>query len=211
MKTKKILFVLGLCMGVLFLAGCSTARANNTQFQMGFSALFIDSTAVVDYGAMLASEMPELTIDGTAPRFTPIIAGVIENDWESGILHDPMMGIGGIMKTTLLVAGGDLDVMVATLDNAARDARNGMFLPLDQVFTAEEMAAFGERLLQFEHVETDGIYTWATGEMTAIYGINITGNEDMQKIFGGQEIGVFIIANTSHLDLAREVMLHLAE
>lgn len=209
MKTKITLLVLTLCIGIIIFTGCSSASARGSSFQMAFSALYMNSTAIGEYGTALTNKMPELTIDGNAPHFIPVFAGVVENNFETGVLHDPMMGLAGMMQMSMLVMSGDLDLVVATLDNAARDARNDMFIPLDEIFTAEEMAAFGDRLLSFEHVDTDGFDTWPTGEMTPICGINITGNEDMRKIFGNQEIGVFIVANTGNLDLAKGVMLSL--
>ena len=209
MYIKLISLALLLCLLVVPLTGCSSARNGDAPFQIAFTALHMNTAAVSDYGAMLVNEMPELVIDGNAPRFTPIVAGVVENDPESGRIHDPMMGIAGMVQIPLMVTARELDVVIATLDNAARDARGDMFLPLDEIFTPEELAAFGDRLISFEHVEIDGPYTRPTGEMTPICGINIAGNEHMRQIFGEQEIGVFIVANSRNVELAREVMLSL--
>ena len=207
-----IALILVVCILVMSLAGCSSASAsaNRTSFHIAFSALYMDATAVSEFSEVLASEMPELTIDGNAPTLTPIFAGMVENDFEAGIFHDPMMALS-IMKIPMMVAAGELDVVVSTLDNAAREARSDIFLPLEEVLTAEELAQFSDRLLAFEHVDTDGYNTWPTGEMTPVCGINITGNEYMRQIFGNQEIGVFIVANTGNIELARSVMLSLAE
>ena len=206
---KNIIIALVVCLFTMSLAGCSPSTARDAPFQIVFASLYMNETAISDYAVTLSNDLPDLTINGNAPMLTPVIAGEIKNDPEAGIIRDPMMGIAGMMKTSMLVAAGELDVVVASLDNAARDARGEMFLPLDEVFTADELASLGDRLLSFDHIDTDGYETWLTGAKTPVCGIDITGNEEMRAIFGNQKIGVFIVANTRNLELAKEVMLSL--
>jgi hypothetical protein len=193
------------------LSGCSS-QEKETSFQMAFTSLFICQDAIDEYGESLARDMPELTIDGNAPVFTPIISGAVENNPEEGILNDPMLGMAGMMQMTALTAIGGLDVVVSDMENAARNARGDMFIPLDELFNADELANMTDRYISFDYVESADSYEFVpTGEKTPVCGINITGNEEMKKIFGNQEIGVFIVANTKNMDLAKAVMLSLIE
>ena len=197
------------CFITVCLTGCSSPSSKAAPFQIAFCSLYINDNAVSEYAASLQNSMPELRIDGNAPLCTPMIMGEVQNDIEAGVINDPMMAMGGMIKLAALVATGEIDVVIADLDNAARDARGDMYLPLVEVFTEQELSALSDRLLSFDLVETDGYETIPTGERTPICGINITGNEAMTPIFGNQEIGVFIVANTKNLGLAKSVMLSL--
>ena len=182
---------------------------NRRRFKLFFSSLTINENAISIYANSLLNEMPELIIEGNNPLFTSMIMGDVQNDMESGILNDPMLAIGGMMKLPALIAAGEIDVMICDMENAARNARGDMFLPLGEIFTDDELAAISGRLLSFDLVETDGYETVATGEKTPVCGIDISDNDAMKSIFGNREIGVFIISNTKNIDLARAVMLSL--
>jgi len=188
--------------------GCSSNN-KTTAFQIAFCSLNINERAVTEYSALLQNEIPELTIDGTAPVFTSIIMGEVVNDFESGVFNDPMMGIAGMMRMAAIASTSDIDVMIADMDNAARYARDGMYLPLSSVFTSNELSGLESRLLSFDIMNADGIAAIPTGEKTPVCGINITGNERMRSIFGNQEIGVFIISNTKRPELAKKVVMSL--
>ena len=192
----------------LCLFGCSSNNRTSA-FQIAFCSLQINERAVTEYGTFLQNEIPELTIDGTAPVFTSIIMGEVVNDFESGIFSDPMMGIGGMMRMTAITATSDIDVMISDMANAARYAVSGMFLPLSAVFTNDDLEALENRLLSFDIVSMDGIETIPTGERTPVCGINISGNERIRNIFGNQEIGVFIVANTKRPEIAKKVVMSL--
>lgn len=197
------------------LVGCSASTDTASgdaagAFQMALCGLYLDQDAVGDYGEALKVEMPSLTVDGQEPQFTALIMGETENDPESGVINDPMLGATGMMKFSAMIAAGELDVVVSDLDNAARSARSDSFIPLDEILSAEEITALEGKLLSFEHMETDGYTTTPTGEYTPICGIDITGNEALKAIYGDQQIGVFIVANTDNPELAKEVMLALA-
>jgi len=188
------------------LLGCSGNKSKTAPFQMVFCSLSINDKAVSDFGASLLKEIPELTIDGKAPMFTPMIMGEVKNDIEAGVMSDPMMGMAGIMKMVAIVSTSDLDVFVSDMENAARQARGGMFMPLADIFSGDDLAALESRFLSFDILNTEGIEPVPTGEKTPVCGIVITGNEKMKGIFGDQEIGVFIIANTKNLELSKKVV-----
>ena len=203
-----VTIVITSCLG-LCLLGCFSNNNENTPFQIAFTSLYVNENALSDFGAYLLEEIPELNINGKPPLFTPMIMGEVRNDIESGILNDPMMGIGGMMRITASVAAGEIDMVISDLENAARNARGGLFLPLDEIFTDGELAAFDDRLLSFDLLNTDGYEATPTGEKTPLCGIAITSNEELRNIFANQEIGVFVIANTKNIELVRKVITAL--
>jgi hypothetical protein len=206
LEARTILVACGL---LVCLFGCSSKEKGPLPFQIVFSSLYINESAVTEYGAALLNEIPELSIDGKAPLFTSMIMGEAKNDTESGNFIDPMMAMGSIMRVATTVSNGEIDVFISDFDNAARNARGGLFLPLSDVYTVDDLAALGDRLLSFDILNTDSYEPTPTGEKTPICGINITGNEKIRRIFGDQEIGVFIVANTKNLELAKRVMASL--
>jgi len=209
LRTGLASLLLSVCFLVTLLAGCAPNNNEDTPFQMVFTSLYINNAAVSDYTDSLIIALPELSVDGKAPLFTSMIMGEVENDIESGIINDPIMAMAGMMKMTALISSGEIDIIVSDIDNAARNARGGMFMPLDEIFTVDELNAMNGRLLYFDLIDYDGDEATPTGEITPICGIDISENEMMKQIFGAQEIGVFIVVNANNLDLAKEVMLTL--
>ena len=205
-RALAILITAGL---VISLFGCSSRNSGADSFQIAFVSLSVNENAISEYGTFLTNEMPELTIDGKAPVFIPIIAGETRNDYESGKVNDPMAVMGGMMRLATLGATGALDVVIADMDNAARQARGDMFIPLADIFTRDELSSMENRFLSFDKLNTDGYEPVPTGEKTPVCGINITGNARMRSIFGNQEIGVFIAASTKNPELAKKVALSL--
>ena len=197
------------CLFLTVLSGCASAPAKETPFHIAFTSMYMNDAAITEYTQTLTGNFPELIIDGNAPLLTPIISGEVKNDLEAGVINDPMVGIAGMMKMPMLVAAGELDVVISNMENAARDARGEMYMPLEDVFTPDEKAILGTRLLSFDLLEADGYDFKPTGEKTPVCGIEITGNDEMRKIFGDQEIGVFIVANTKNLELAKKFILSL--
>ncbi|MCL2832130.1 MAG: hypothetical protein FWD78_03075 [Treponema sp.] len=212
MKNKSALIKNGFALliaGVLVFTflGCSSGGNKTSPFQIAFCSLYVNESAVSDYGAALLNSIPDLSIDGKAPLFTPMIMGESQND--NQLSNDPMANMASIMKAAAVVSTGDLDVMIADMDNGARNARSGMFMNVSDLFPGEDLSALGTRLLSFDILNTDSYQPVPTGEKTPVCGISITGNDQMKKIFGDQEIGVFVVANTKNLELAQKVVRSL--
>jgi len=201
--------VLALVVLLAVLSGCAPENNRQVPFQIVFGSLNMNESAISQFENLLKNEIPELTIGGNAPLFTAMVMGEVQNDAESAIIIDPMFAIGGMMKLPALIAAGELDMMICDMENAARNARGDMFMPLGDIFSDEELAELSGRLLSFDLVESDGYETVATGEKTLVCGINVSDNAALKSIFGNQEIGVFIVANTKNVDLVKTVMLSL--
>ena len=203
-------FIITACLlAALGFSGCSSGSKKSSPFQIAFCALQLNDRAVSEYGASLLNDMPELKIEGKSPLFTAMIMGEAENNIESGSLVDPMMLMGGIMKLSALISSSELDLVISNMENASRIAGGGTFMSLDSIFLENELNVMGEKLLSFDIVTTDGYGATQITGRTPVCGISITNNEKMRQIFGSQEIGVFIVANSKNIELAKAVMLSL--
>jgi len=193
---------------IISLIGCSPKNTGPASFQIAFIASSMNQNAVTEYGAYLNNAMPELTIEGKAPVFTPIIIAEAADNPEPGNFVDPMMTMGGMIRMAVIGATGDLDIIISDMNNAERQAASGVFMPLSGFLTNDELSALESRSISFDIMSTDH-EPKPTGEKTPVCGINITGNERMRSIFGNQEIGVFITSNTKNLELAKKVVRSL--
>jgi len=216
MKTGRRFALILICFLVLIcVSGCSSGSKKASSFQMAFCAAHVDERAVTSFGTSMTSRMPELTIDGKAPQFlSMMMGGQARSEALPGLgASDPMLIMGGIVRISSMVAAGELDVMVADMENAARDARGSIFMPLKDIFTEAELAdiSLTRELLSFELVDTASEIPAPTGEMTPLCGIEVSGNDQIRAIFGNQKVGVFIIANTKNPDLAKAVMISLVK
>lgn len=181
----------------VLLGGCGSEEAAG--FQTAFCATYVDSEAVETYGESLKTDLPELTIDGVEPSFI----GMSMGDSES----DPMETMAGMTKFTAMIAGGELDVVISDMENAARNARGEAFLDVSSYLTEEEMEKYEDKLLSFDMVDDEGN---PTGEKTAVCGLDLSGNENISSLVG-EDCGVFVAANTSHVDQAAALVRYLLE
>ena len=195
-----VIFAVMICLG-----GCSGSK-KTSPFQIAFASLSLNENAVSEFGASLLAKIPELAIEGTAPLFTPMIMGEVKNDQQSGILIDPMMGMAGMMQMAAVVSTGDIDVFISDMENGARNARGGMFMSIDKLFPNENLSAIEDRLLSFDIMTTDEYEPKPTGEKTPVCGISIANNDQLRRIFGNRDVGIFIVENTKNLELAKKVM-----
>lgn len=177
------------------LGGCGSEEA--TGFQTAFCATYVDEDAVETCGERIKTDLPELTIDGVEPSFV----GMNMGDSES----DPMGTMAGMTKFTAMVSGGELDVVISDLENAARNARGEAFLDVSSYLTDEELEEYEDKLLSFDMVDDEGN---PTGEKTAVCGLDLSDNETISSLVG-QDCGVFVVANTTHLDQAAELVRYL--
>lgn len=107
-----------------------------------------------------------------------------------------------VMSMTAVLVAGEIDVLVCDLENAARYARNDMFLDLTAVFTEEELAGYEDRLVNFDMLDE---FAEPTGEKTTLCGLDISGNTDLDYILNSDAYALFIVANTADLELSKDV------
>lgn len=184
---KKLYRILCLMVAMALLASALTGCAERSDpFQVMVAAPYVGKDQVREYGEKLAGEREIL--------FSDFSFGTEEND-------PTTYSAGAMIMTTIMVAG-ELDVLVCDLENAPRYARSELFMDLTEVFTQEELEPYADRLLTFPLVDEEGS---PLQERTPVCGIDLTGNEPVAILTAGEPCGIFIIANTGDLDLAKEV------
>lgn len=128
------------------------------------------------------------------------VTGISSGDSES----DPMAAMAGMMKLTSMIAAKEVDVLVTSLEEGEKQAKNASFMPLEELFTEEELA--GLELVSFDIQNDDGT---PDEENSKACGVKLTSGELSQLTNGGA--AVFVVVNTEHLDQAKEVLLQIAE
>ena len=117
---------------------------------------------------------------------------------------DPSMQMAGIMKLSAAVASGEIDIVIADADNAARNARSDMFSALSDSLSAETVTALGDKALAYAMVNEEGE---PTGEMTSACGIDITGAGLADGALAtGAECGIFMMSNAPHAETAKSLL-----
>ena len=119
---------------------------------------------------------------------------------------DPTNYAASIMKVSTMVASKEVDLVIMDPGNAQESAKGGIFMPLTQAFTEQELSAFEGRLMSYDETNDEGD---STGNKVA-YGIDVSDSPLITANLGEGTYGVFIIRNTQELDTAKEALLYLA-
>lgn len=123
--------------------------------------------------------------------------------------EDPTMQMASIMKVTMGIAAGEIDIVIADEENAARNARSEAFCPLSDLLSEEQIAALGDKALSYDMVDEEGK---PTGERTAVCGIDITGSGITDGVIaGGTNVGLFVVGNAPGMEHCKTLMNKLAE
>lgn len=176
------------------LSSCGSDEKSNT-LQILAEAPYVDTEQLDSYGESLSASSEALTAAGKTAEFTGLSVGSSDTD--------PTMYGTSTMKVSAMIAANEVDLMICSLDEAARNARGEYYYDLEELFTPEELAQIPEEnLLSFDLVDDEGN---PTGEKTPVCGVQISGNETLDSAMAGTEYGIFIVGNTENLDLAKEV------
>ncbi len=120
-----------------------------------------------------------------------------------------MMGAAGLMKVSAQIAGEDVDIIISDYENAQRLSNSESFLPLDEVFTPEELAEIDESLyVSYEQVDDEGN---PTGEMLEPTGIDVTHIPEFSTFLGAEQIVCHVVANAINIDASKEYILSLLD
>ena len=188
MKWKNVLGVktAALLLPAVLLASCGGGTSDDG-LDVVFSAPYVSEEQVSVYGETLSAG--EKAVDCQGFSFGT----------EGG---DAAAFGASTMKISAMVAAKEIDLMVCDLDNAARYVRSEMFYDLAEIFSQEELDAYSDRLLTFDLVDDEGN---PTGEQTPVYGIDVSGNENLTAMMGQNSYGVFLVQNTEDLEAAKEI------
>lgn len=172
--------------------GGDDTASGDSELNVTVSAAYVPDETLQSYADSFFAAHPEW--EGQV-EFTAQNMGSEETD---GTMYGAQ-----VMQQSAAVAAGELDIMICDESTAARGCRSELFYTLDELFTEEEIAGFGETL-SYEEVDTDGN---PTGEMTPVCGVRLE-DDQLDSIFGEDGAGIFIVANAD-IEQAKQLFLDL--
>ncbi len=214
MKTKKISLLLAVSMLTSFIfTGCSSEPEHGLSVTM--IAPYADTDKAEEYEATLsvgAENLPvminaEMMTATTSTEEAETTDTTDEESYEDSLDNinqnsAEMMGAVGMMTITAQVAGQEIDIIISDYDNAQTLSNNGAFMPLEDVFTAEELAEIDESL-HVSYAEVDNDNT-ATGNMLAPSGIDVSDIEEFSEILYADQLVLHVVGNTENMDAVKE-------
>ncbi len=116
-----------------------------------------------------------------------------------------MMGAAGMMKVTAQIAGNEVDIIISDYENGQRLSES--FLPLDELFTTEELAEIDTDLLvSYEELDDENN---PTGNILPPTGIDVTSMEEYTDFMSGEQLVIHVVSNTENLEVTKDYMLSL--
>lgn len=200
MRIKKFTALLCAAMLLVPAALTSCGSGESSALQVVVCAPYVDEEALAAYSDAMYAEHPEWAEGESAVEFVAFSGGSADTD--------PSAFAASMMKISAMVASNEVDLMICDYDNAQRNARGEMYTPLADIFSEEELAAYEGRTMSFEAVDEN---SEPTGEMLPECGISIDGNKLLDAVYGDTQYGVYYVSNTQNPDLAKEVMLQIAD
>lgn len=187
---------------VLMMTGCSsggTEPAANASVKIAVTIPFVVEGAGDEFAAQLKAGLPGLNTE----EKQILVQTVNTGDPKA----DPMSTMAGMTKITTMFLGKEIEIMISDADNAQRHSDGGSaYIPVDELFTAEEQAELGMKALTVNLVDDDGN---ATGEVSAPVGISLADCEGVKNIFKMSELGLYVIdmpETEANLDNIREAI-----
>lgn len=200
MKKIMTLLLVGLAAGTL-LTGCG--KKESAGLRIVAAGPYVDDSKAGEYGksVLIGEEKAELS--------TMLLSGsTVSSDSDDVNAKSADLAVSAnLMKLTAMIAGKEVDVMICDIDAAARFVNDEVFLPLNELFTEEELAEIDESLqIVYEAKDDDGN---PTGEMLDACGIVVSDREDLKAFLPSENIGVYVIGNTTNLDTAKQYVMSL--
>ncbi|MGI6172520.1 MAG: hypothetical protein ACOYI8_01320 [Christensenellales bacterium] len=118
--------------------------------------------------------------------------------------EDPSMHMASLLRVSMGVAAGEIDVVIADESNASYNARSDMFCALSEMLSEEQIAALGDKALQYEMVDEEGN---PTGEKTAVCGIDITGSGIADNsVVSETDLAMLAVGNAPNMEACKTLM-----
>ncbi len=169
-----------------------------------FHSYAIDYDALDELSLQLAERFPDLYTDRTEIQLNYNATGMDDQGTEAV----------AATKMIVLVAAGDIDLIAGSYDEMYSDAFNSYLMPLDDVFTEEEMEKLAA-LAPDDEESGNGIYNVSPGDVDENsevilleerpFFVNISQNEALKKVTGEKQIYLGVSCTSKHLDAAKEL------
>ncbi len=216
MKGKKALAILSATiLSTLTLVSCSS----DPEYGLSITAVApaVDYEEAEAYADTLTIGEAALPVSVYAEMLIPISSDTETTDDQSyeDSVSDinqksaEMMGSATLIKVTAQISGNEVDIILSDYENGKRLSSSDAFKPLDEVFTAEELASIDESLfISYELTDDDGN---PTGEMTPPVGIDVSHVEEFAGFMAADQIVCHVVANTENLEHSKEYVLSLLD
>ncbi len=118
-----------------------------------------------------------------------------------------MMGAAGFMKISAQLASKEIDVIISDYENGQRFSAMESFIPLEEVFTEDELSMIDESLfVSYEELDDDNN---PTGNMLPASGIDVSHIEELNEFLVADQLVCHVVSNTENLEAAKEYILSL--
>ncbi len=170
-----------------------------------------------EYGATLTVGDENLPVLLTSEMIIPPKSNeqeVASDDYEVGIddINNnaaEMMGSAGFMKITAQLTSGEIDVIICDYENGQRLSSMETFMPLENIFTPEELAEIDENLLvSYQEVDDENN---TTGTMLPPAGIDVSNIQAISDFMVADQLVCHIVSNTPNMENAKEYMVSVIE
>ncbi len=189
-KMKRMISVLALILAAaLTMTGCSGGgdqKTANRSVAVAVLAPYVLDGALPEFEAQLRAGLPGLNTEESQM----LIQAVSTGDTKA----DPMSAMAGMTKVTTMMIDKQIEIMICDADNAQRYSEGGAaYLPLDELFTAEEQNDLGVIALTVSAVDKDGNLT---GDQSAPCGISLENCEGLINIFKMSDLGLYVFVTS---------------
>lgn len=185
MKRLVSMICLILALG-LVLTGCSSGNndpAANASVKIAVTLPYVVEGAADEFSSQLKAGLPALN---TAEK-SILVQSVNTGDAKS----DPMSTMAGMTKITTMFLGKEIEIMICDAENAQRHGEGGnAYMPLDKLFTEDELTELGVSGLTVNKVDGEGNLT---GETSVPVGISLEACESVKNIFKMSDLGLYVI------------------
>lgn len=170
---------------VLMMTGCSSGGGSTaaSSVKITVAVPYVLEGAGDEFKAQLEQGLPELNTEEKKLSVQWFNTGDTKSD--------PMSAMAGMTKITTMLMGNEIEIMICDADNAQRHGEGGStYMPLSQLFTAEEQAELGIVPLTVSKVDADGN---VTGEQSEPIGISLENCDGVKNIFKMKDMGLYVI------------------
>ncbi len=137
---------------------------------------------------------------------------VVSEDYEVG-MDDvnnnaaEMMGSAGFMKITAQISSAEIDVIISDYENGKRLSSMEVFMPLEELFTPEELAEIDESLfVSYEEVDDENN---PTGNMLPPSGLDVSSIEEFSEFMAAEQLVCHVISNTQNIQNSKDYVMSL--
>ena len=198
MKNRYKIFSAILC-SALLLTGCGTSSSVDAALAIYVTGPYIKEETVNDYVGSLVKQFPGYEKDEI------LVTANSAGDPDA----DPMSYLAASTAMVGALAAREIDILICDYTIVKRNNGDGdSYYVLSDLFTDEEINSFAFPVLELPILDDD--YN-ETGAYYPPCGIDVSAHPVLGGLYPGGKMVVVIPINTTNLDSAREVLLHIAQ